>query len=146
MRRSNVLLDCVQSSHILGPGDHHNWARLIMLVDREKLPGIPPGIGSFADVREIASAQVRAWQRQRFGQAYLVGGEHASFVDFVHRVGAALGRRTPHEAMPAWMLMTFAHLADAWSRLTGKEPDVTPKARRWSVTPSAWIRPRLSVS
>lgn len=115
-------------SHILGPGDRHNWARLIMLVDRGKLPGIPPGIGSFADVREVARAQVRAWQRQRFGQAYLVGGEHASFVDFVHRVGARLGRRTPRGAVPAWALMSYARLADAWSRITGREPDATPES------------------
>lgn len=115
-------------SHILGPGDRHNWARLIMLIDREKLPGIPPGVGAFADVREIARAQVRAWQRQRFGQAYLLGGEQASFVDFVHRAGAALGRRTPQRATPAWALMGFARVADAWSRISGSEPDITPEA------------------
>lgn len=115
-------------SHILGPGDRHNWARLIMLIDREKLPGIPPGVGAFADVREIARAQVRAWQEQRFGQTYLLGGEQASFVDFVHRVGAALGKRTPRGATPAWLLMGVARITDAWSRLSGKEPDITPEA------------------
>ncbi len=115
-------------SHILGPGDRHNWARLIMLIDREKLPGIPPGVGAFADVREIARAQLRAWQGQRFGQTYLLGGEQASFVDFVHRVGAALGKRTPRGATPAWLLMGVARVADAWSRLSGKEPDITPEA------------------
>jgi dihydroflavonol-4-reductase len=128
VRSSSMPWIVFNPSHILGPGDHHNWARLIMLVDREKLPGIPPGIGSFADVREIARAQVRAWQQQRFGEAYLVGGEHVSFVDLVHRVGAALGKRTPRNATPAWALMTYARLADAWSRVTGKEPDVTPES------------------
>jgi dihydroflavonol-4-reductase len=128
VRRSNVPWIVFNPSHILGPGDYRNWARLIMLVDREKLPGIPPGIGSFADVREIARAQVRAWQRQKFGQAYLVGGEHVSFVELVHRVGAALGKRTPRGATPAWALMTFAHVVDAWSRVTGKEPEVTPES------------------
>lgn len=115
-------------SHILGPGDRHNWARLIMLIDREKLPGIPPGVGAFADVRQIARAQGRAWQLQRFGQTYVLGGEQASFVDFVHRVGAALGSRTPRGATPAWLLMSVARITDAWSRLSGKEPDITPEA------------------
>lgn len=114
-------------SHILGPGDRHNWSRLIMLVSQEKLPGIPPGLASFADVREIAKAQVRAWQDQRFGQAYLVGGSHISFVDFVHKVGAALNKRTPRGAMPVWAMMAFARLKDAWSKLSGKEPDITPE-------------------
>ncbi len=114
-------------SHILGPGDRHNWSRLIRLIDTHKLPGIPPGIGAFADVREIARAQVRAWQQRRFGQCYLLGGEQASFVDFVQRVGAALGRRTPRGATPAWALMAYARMLDGVSRLSGREPDVTPE-------------------
>jgi nucleoside-diphosphate-sugar epimerase len=114
-------------SHILGPGDRHNWSRLIRLIDAQKLPGIPPGIGAFADAREIARAQVRAWQRGRFGEAYLLGGEQASFVDFVHRVGATLGRRTPRGATPAWALMAYARVLDSLSRLTHREPDVTPE-------------------
>lgn len=114
-------------SHILGPGDRHNWSRLIRLIDAQKLPGIPPGIGAFADVREIARAQLRAWQRGRFGEAYLLGGAQASFVEFVQRVGAALGRRTPCGATPAWALMAYARLLDGLSRLTRREPDVTPE-------------------
>ncbi|MEW5835142.1 MAG: NAD-dependent epimerase/dehydratase family protein [Pseudomonadota bacterium] len=114
-------------SHILGPGDRHNWSRLIRLVDAQKLPGIPPGIGAFADVREIARAQLRAWQRQRHGECYLLGGQQASFVDFVHRVGAALGRRTPRGATPAWALMAYAHVLNTASRFTAREPDVTPE-------------------
>jgi nucleoside-diphosphate-sugar epimerase len=127
VRTGNVPWIVFNPSHILGPGDRHNWARLIMMVDREKLPGIPPGLGSFADVREIAKAQVRAWQDQRLGQAYLVGGEHVTFVDFVHQVGQALGKRTPSGATPAWALMAFARFADLWSRVSHKEPDVTPE-------------------
>ena len=127
VRRSALPWIVFNPSHILGPGDRHNWARLIVMVDREKLPGIPPGSGPFADVREVAAAQVRAWQRQRFGEAYLVGGEHASFVDLVHRVGSSLGKRTPQRAAPALALMALARLADAWSRVSGREPAMTPE-------------------
>jgi dihydroflavonol-4-reductase len=117
-------------SHILGPGDRHNWARLIMMIDQQKLPGIPPGVGAFADVREIAKAQVRAWELQRFGQCYLVGGTKATFVDLVHRVGKMLGRRTPKSAFPQWVLMLVGHAKDLLSHITGQEPDVTPESAR----------------
>lgn len=127
VRVSNVPWIVFNPSHILGPGDRHNWSRLITMIDREKLPGIPPGLASFADVREIARAQVRAWQDQRFGQSYLVGGERITFVDFAHKVGTALGKRTPKGATPAWALMAFARAVDLWSRVTGKEPDMTPE-------------------
>lgn len=113
-------------AHVLGPGDRHNWSRLIVMIDRGQLPGIPPGTGSFADVRQVARAQVRAWQQQRFGQAYVLGGEEVSFVEFARRVGAALGKPTPKRAMPPWALMAYARALDVWSRLSGKEPQVTP--------------------
>lgn len=127
VRGSSLPWIVFNPTHILGPGDRHNWARLIMLIDRGKLPGVPPGIGAFADVREVARAQLRAWQRQRFGHNYLLGGEQASFVELVHRAGAALGRRTPRGATPAWLLMAVARLSDGWSRITGREPDITPE-------------------
>ena len=125
VRASALPWIVVNPAHVLGPGDRHNWSRLIVMIDRGRLPGIPPGTGSFADVRQVARAQVQAWQRQRFGQAYVLGGEHASFLDFVLRVGTALGRPTPRRAMPRWALMTYARVLDAWSRLSGKEPQVT---------------------
>jgi dihydroflavonol-4-reductase len=128
VRQSSLAWIVLQPSHILGPGDRHNWARLIMLIDQEKLPGIPPGLGSFADVRHIAKAHVTAWQAQKFGQCYLLGGEHVSFVDFVQHVGTILCKKTPSKALPAWLLMSVAQLAYRWSLVSRKEPDMTPES------------------
>jgi nucleoside-diphosphate-sugar epimerase len=118
----------MQPAHILGPGDTSNWSRLIRLIDQGKLPGVPPGSGSFADVREVARAQVRAWQRGRFGETYLLGGEHLRFLELVTRVGNMLGRKTPSRATPGWALMAWARVVDAVSRITRREPDITPRA------------------
>jgi nucleoside-diphosphate-sugar epimerase len=126
VRTSALPWIVVNPAHVLGPGDRHNWSRLIVMIDRRQLPGIPPGTGSFADVRQVARAQVRAWQLRRFGQAYVLGGEETSFLDFARRVGTALGKPTPKGAMPPWALMAYARALDIWSRLSGKEPQVTP--------------------
>lgn len=128
VRRSALPWVVLNPAHILGPGDRNNWARLIMMIDRGALPGLPPGFGSFADVREVARAHVQAWKRGRFGQGYLLGGDHASFVDFARRVGQRLDRRTPARPLPRWGLMGIAHAADAWGRLRSREPDITPEA------------------
>jgi dihydroflavonol-4-reductase len=114
-------------AHILGPGDRHNWSRLIRLIDRQNLPGIPPGSGSFADVRQVAKAQVRAWRQQRFGQAYLLGGEHLSFQDFVARVSLALGVQTRARVMPPWLLKSYARVLQGVAAVRGVEPQVTPE-------------------
>lgn len=132
VREAGLPFLIFQPSHILGPGDTRNWSRLIGLVDREKLPGVPPGSGAFADVREIAKAQVRAWQIGRFGETYLLGGQHASFLEFVGITGEMLGRRTPAKATPAWALKGYARLLHTLSLLTGKQPEITPEAAEFT--------------
>ena len=117
-----------QPSHILGPGDTLNWARLVLLVDQGKLPGAPPGSGAFADVREIARAQVRAFDEGIEGETFLLGGAHARFVELIGMIGERLGRPVPKRATPAWVLKGVAYASDAVSRLTGKMPDITPEA------------------
>lgn len=118
----------VYPAHIFGPGDTRNWARLVQLIDQGKLPGAPPGSGAFADVREIARAEVVAWQRAKFGEAYLLGGEHASFVELIRRIGALLGRKVPVRATPAFVLKPYARVVDWISRVTGTPPEITPEA------------------
>lgn len=115
-------------THIFGPGDTHNWARLIMLVDQQKLPGVPPGSGAFVDVREAAHAHLMAAERGVCGENYLLGGEETSFLDLVQRIGRQLGKPTPNKAIPALAMKAYAHLQDWLSRITRREPEVTPES------------------
>ena len=128
VRGSGLPFLIFQPSHILGPGDTHNWSRLIRLVDLGKLPGVPPGSGAFADVREIARAQVRGWQAGKFGETYLLGGEHASFLELVSRIGQELRAETPKRATPALALKAYAQAIYGLSLVTRKIPDITPEA------------------
>jgi nucleoside-diphosphate-sugar epimerase len=128
VREGGLPFVVFQPAHILGPGDTHNWSRLFVLVDQGRLPGVPPGAGSFADVREIARAQVRGWREGRFGEAYLLGGQHASFLELLTRVGIALGRPTPKRALPAPLLRAYARVKVAMAAFSGRAPDITPEA------------------
>jgi len=48
---------CIMNpGHIVGRYDANSWARLIRLVDAQKLPGIPPGEGTWAAATEVAKA------------------------------------------------------------------------------------------
>lgn len=123
----------LQPAHILGPGDTGNWSRLIRLIDQRRLPGAPPGAGSFADVREVAAAHVAAWRGRQFGQSWLLGGEHVRFLDLIQRIGARLGRKTPKRPTPAFALRAWANLVDLASRISGREPDITPRAARFVI-------------
>lgn len=128
VRESGLDFMIFQPAHVFGPGDVNNWSRLIRLIDQEALPGAPPGGGAFADVREIAKAQVRALQAPRWGEAYLLGGEHIDFLPLIQRIGAKLGRKTPRRALPAWVLMAYAQVLGLGARISGKVPEITPES------------------
>ena len=114
--------------HILGPGDTRNWARLFLLLDQNKLPGAPPGSGPFADVREVARAHMSAWRHAPNGASYVLGGAQSSFLHLIQLIAAELGRQPPQRAMPAALLRSYAWLLDMASRVTGREPSLTPQA------------------
>jgi nucleoside-diphosphate-sugar epimerase len=101
---------------------------------------VPPGSGSFADVREIARAQVRGWREGRFGESFLLGGEHASFLELLTRVGAALGRPVPKRAMPPLALRAYARVQVASPRSAAASRRSRRKRRSSPRTTCAWIR------
>jgi nucleoside-diphosphate-sugar epimerase len=114
-------------SNIVGPHDRSGWSRFFTLIDRGRLPGIPPGRASFCHVREVAAAHLSAWERGRSGHHYLLGGADATFLEVVQRVGQLLGRPTPTRPTPAFLSKLAGHLSLWGSYLTRREPDLTPE-------------------
>ena len=128
VRQSALPYLIFNPSHVLGPGDTQNWARLLKMVNDGTLPGVPPGSGAFADVREIAKAQVRAWQMGLRNEAFLLGGSHASFLEFVQTAARLLGKTPAQRAMPALLLRVVGQASEWASLITGKMPQITPAA------------------
>ena len=124
------MMDAVilNPGHILGAGDRHNWSRMIALIDRGKLPGVPPGSGPFADVHEVAKAHIQAFHRGHSGEKYLLGGPVVTFLDVVRIIGDKLNKPVPGKATPAWVLKGAAWMYSMISKLTGREPDLTPES------------------
>lgn len=55
-------------AHVIGRYDRANWVRLFMMVATGKLPGVPPGRGSFAHAAAVAAApcrRCRSWHDWR---------------------------------------------------------------------------------
>ncbi len=115
-------------AHIMGPYDRRNWARLLIMVNKGKLPGVPSGAGSFADVREVAKAAIQAFHRGKTGRNYLLGGTDAAFLDVVQIAGKLVGKKVPARATPAWLIKLIARIKLLAATFTGKEPDLTPES------------------
>ena len=114
-------------THIFGPGDRHNWARMIGMIDQNRLPGVPPGAGNFVDVRQVARAHLRAVEHAKAGECYLLGGEHSSFLNLVQLIAKTLGKKPPARSTPAALVKLLAQLKQWIARFTDVEPDLTPE-------------------
>jgi dihydroflavonol-4-reductase len=74
LRGVEAGLDAVilNPANIIGPYDLKNWSTLLYLVHNRKLPGVPPGRGSFCHVREVVRAHLAAVEHGRTGENYLL--------------------------------------------------------------------------
>jgi nucleoside-diphosphate-sugar epimerase len=117
----------INPPHIVGPHDRRNWSRLFRLVRDGKLPGVPPGAGSWCHVREVARAHIAAAGRGRTGEQYLLGGVDATFLETLQAIGRLVGKPVPKKPLPAFVLKSVALVNEVVSHVTRKEPDITPE-------------------
>ena len=103
----------VNPTHIIGPNDQHNWVRLFKMMANDSLPTIPPGAGSFVDVRDVAQGCILAAENGRLGENYILGGHNLSFTK---------------RHKPQALIKLVAKIKSATGYLTGKEPDLTPES------------------
>jgi dihydroflavonol-4-reductase len=132
-------------SNVIGPYDTSNWSRLFRLVQQRRLPGVPPGGGSFCHSRQVARAHVAAAERGRLGANYLLGGANASYVTLVTEMARLLGRETRFRALHPRLLLGYARIEEFVAPLFGREPDVTGDAVHLLST-NIYCQSRLAVA
>jgi dihydroflavonol-4-reductase len=111
--------------HIVGRYDMDGWSKSIRLVAEGKLPGIPPGKGSFCDAGAVARAHVAAVDRGRTGENYIFGGADATYLELVTIIGELLGKKVGKRAVPLWTVGVASGLSRFGSIFTGQQPAVT---------------------
>jgi nucleoside-diphosphate-sugar epimerase len=112
--------------HIVGRYDLNGWGSVLATVTRGELPGAPSGSGDFCNVREVARAMRAAAERRDQGESYLLGGPHASLKELCD-IAAELAGRRPPRVMPGWLMRAIARVSLWGSRVTGREPELTPE-------------------
>ncbi|MFC1811902.1 SDR family oxidoreductase [Thermodesulfobacteriota bacterium] len=117
----------INPTHIIGPYDYHNWSQLFILIDRQKLPGVPQATQTFCHVREVAKAHIAAFHRGKKGENYIIGGVETDYLNLVQEIGDILGKNTPKRTTPGWILKLLGKVSLWGSYITGKEPDLTPE-------------------
>lgn len=88
------------------------------------------------DVRDVAAGHVLAMEKGRIGESYILGNRDANMTtrDFLRLVGehAGIPNIASKQISPKTMLMA-AHVAEFWSKLSGREPFATVKNTRFAL-------------
>jgi nucleoside-diphosphate-sugar epimerase len=116
---AGVPLTVLRLATVYGEGDRGNVARLVRALDRGRFVWIGDGSNrkSLIHREDAAGALLLAATRSSTGaQIYNVAAAPCSMREVVDALSAALGRRPPPRAMPAWAARV---LADAALRITG---------------------------
>lgn len=103
--RSGVEVVIVNPSYVLGvpidrsqPGE--TSTRVIGNYLRGRLPAVVDGRSDFVDVRDVARGHLRAAQRGRPGERYVLGGHDGSWVTLIERVSELSGVHHPVAVLP----------------------------------------------
>jgi dihydroflavonol-4-reductase len=117
----------MQPGAVMGPYDVGTWSRVFLMVRDGKLPGVPKSGLTFTHVREVVAAHIAAASAGENGGQYLLGGENKTMLDLVREVSLLLGKPAPTKEMSVGLLRMVALGGDLLSRVTGKEPPITPE-------------------
>lgn len=117
----------INPSHIIGRYDSVNWARMLRMVAEKRLPGVPPGGGSFCHAEQVALAHIAAVDRGRTGRNYLLGGTDATFLEVVGAIGKITGQPVPSRPLPALALSLVGRWQALAAMVTGRAPEISPE-------------------
>lgn len=123
-RRLNLPLVTVLPGAMVGPNNHRltDTMQFLEAVRTGKVPLDPDVHFNFVDVRDVAEGMIRAAERGRPGERYILANRHSSsLADMLQAMGT--GRRPPAKA-PRRLLMAMAWLQEAMARLTGRAPEL----------------------
>ena len=106
--------------------------RIITETANGKLPAFVDTGLNLVHVEDVAEGHFLALERGRIGENYILGGADVSLETMLGEIAVLAGRKAPTIKLPRGPLFPLAWGAEAFARLTGKEPMLTADALRMS--------------
>jgi dihydroflavonol-4-reductase len=121
----------VQPGGVYGPGDTSDLAGLIDRIRAGKLPvRVFPETGfNWVHVDDVAEGILRAHDRGRAGEAYILGGQLGTLGDMIDAVAVTSGREPPRRTVPGFVVRMGIPLGPLIGRMMGVGPNLGESIR-----------------
>jgi dihydroflavonol-4-reductase len=109
---------------MIGPYDFqpsHFGATLIEMAQGRLAALVDAGL-DWVDTRDVADGMVRASERAKAGEKYILGGHWASLQDIAQQVAQFSGHNSPRVILPLWMAKYGAPFVSSLDRIRRKRP------------------------
>jgi len=106
--------------------------RIIVEAATGKIPAFVDTGLNLVHVDDVAEGHFQALEKGRIGENYILGGTDVSLRSMLADIARLTGRKAPGIKLPRGPLFPLAYAAEAFARLTGKEPMLTADALRMS--------------
>jgi dihydroflavonol-4-reductase len=125
--RNGVPLVIVQPGQVYGPADHSAvGANFRALADGKLRYRAFEGLGlNFVHLDDLADGILRALDRGRLGESYVLGGEIATLGDAYRAIASATGRRLPPLVIPFPVLRVVGRLVPSMREVVASADGVT---------------------
>jgi dihydroflavonol-4-reductase len=124
----------VSPSTPIGPRDIKPTptGRIIVEAANGRMPAFVDTGLNLVHVDDVAEGHLLALDKGRVGENYILGGEDIRLRDMLALIAPLVGRKPPRLRLPRAPLYPLAFGAEAFARLSGKEPFLTVDALKMS--------------
>jgi len=114
----------VMPGAVYGPGDPSFLARMLVLVSKHHIPifAFRRSMVSWVHVDDVVDGVMRARDKGRFGEDYILAGENETIEGLLRRIGAITGVRPPRLWFPRGGVRATLPLGSLISRALGAPP------------------------
>jgi dihydroflavonol-4-reductase len=122
----------VNPSTPVGPGDLKPTPTGRMVLDAAlgRMPAYVDTGLNIVHVDDVATGHLRALERGRIGERYILGGEDLTLREILVHISRLVGRKPPSIRLPHAVLLPLAVGAETFARLTGTEARATVESVR----------------
>lgn len=127
VRQERVPAVIVNPSMPVGPGDLKPTptGRMVIEAAMGRMPAYVDTGLNVVHVDDVAQGHLLAHDKGVVGERYILGGENLTLAQILAMIGDLVGRPAPKIRLPRLPLFPLAVVAEAWGRVTGKEPMLT---------------------
>ncbi len=122
----------VNPTRVYGPGllsDSNGVTRMVKMYLEGKfrlIPGDGNSIGNYVFIDDVVEGHLKAMEKGRPGERYILGGENATFNEFFQILSQLTGKEQRLFKIPIPIIHFAARLMEIRADLTNKDPLLTP--------------------